>query len=367
LRGALWPAADAGRAPEIDPRLASIREDTDVVLHVVGAAADHDEARPLLQWLAKPVLVLANGPDPLAGPRQLPFDSFARCWVQEGVLLDAVRECLSDPKKPGFDRIAAAWHGRNRQRFERSMAAIAEHLLYAARQAQEVPSGELSMKSLVVAQEREAQALARQAAMASVWQRLGESAVQMSCALRALHGLDPATADALDEKLGQQLVVHRAVDMPQAGFAGAATGAAMGASVDLLAGGLTIGAATALGALVGAGMATIGAAWKNRSTTSGATLVQLSDEMMQALAEAALLRYLAIAHEGRGAASTRQGEQPAWKAEVVAAVEAHKAWLAPFWAAARAQPDTVQAAALSLEVETVASKILDSLYPPRMR
>jgi hypothetical protein len=91
----------------------------------------------------------------------------------------------------------------------------------------------------------------------------------------------------------------------------------------------------------------------------------LSDDMMQALVEAALLRYLAVAHEGRGAPDP--GEPPSWKAEVVAAVEAHKAWLLPFWAATRAQPDTVQAAALSLEVETVASRILEALYPPRMR
>ena len=365
---ALSPARDAVRDGETtDPQLAAIREDSDVVLHAVGQPADIDAARPMLEWLAKPVLVLATGPDALPGPRLLPFGSFARCWVQEGALLDAIRDCLAEPKRAGFDRIAAAWHARNRQRFERSMAAVAEHLLVAARQAQEVPSGALSMTSLVRAQEREAQAQARQGAMAAVWHRLGESAARMSASLRSLHGLDQATADALDDRLQQQLVVHRAVDMPQAGLAGAATGAAMGASVDLLAGGLTLGAATALGALVGAGMATIGAAWKNRSTTAGATVVQLSDEMMQALVEAALLRYLAAAHEGRGLAVDAHGELPSWKAEVVAAVEAHKAWLVPFWAAARVQPDTVQATALSLEVETVATRILDALYPPRLR
>ena len=118
--------------------------------------------------------------------------------------------------------------------------------------------------------------------------------------------------------------------MPQAGVAGAATGAAMGASVDLLVGGLTLGAATALGALVGGGAAFIGAAWKNRATAGGATLVQLSDEMMQAMAEAALLRYLAVAHYGRGPIGAEGELRPFWKSDVVVAVEARRSLPAAF-------------------------------------
>jgi len=373
-------SAAATPAPGSAHPLDAMREEVDVVLHVVGAATDLEAAQTLLAWIGKPVVVLVN---PQAGPgmdepglmarlqaraRDIPlidqvlaFGTFAGCWVQEGVLLEAIRHCLPEAKVPGFERIAAAWHARNRQRFERSMMAVAEHLLYAARQVEEVPSGTLSVKSLVVATQREAQAQARQAAMAAVATRLGASAAGMFATLRSLHGLDQSAADALEGHLEEKFVVHQAIDMPQAGMTGAATGAAMGASVDLLAGGLTLGAAAALGALVGAGAATIGAAWKNRSTPSGATVVQLSDQMMQALVEAALLRYLAVAHDGRAPAG---GLSPFWKADVVAAVEAHNVWLAPFWAAARAQPETVQASALSLEVETVASKVLDTLYPP---
>lgn len=139
----------------------------------------------------------------------------------------------------------------------------------------------------------------------------------------------------------------------------------MGASVDLLVGGLTLGAATALGALVGGSAAVIAAAWKNRATASGSTVVQLSDEMMQAMVEAALLRYLAVVHYGRGPAGAGNELRPFWKDDVSHAVAARQGWLAPFWTTARGQPDEGQAAVLARELEAMAREILATLYPPQ--
>jgi hypothetical protein len=221
----------------------------------------------------------------------------------------------------------------------------------------------LTVKNLIPS-ERQAQAQGRQAAMDAMVKRLDASAAEMFSKLRKLHGLDDSTAGALQERMEEKFVVQQAINMPQAGVAGAATGAAMGASVDLLVGGLTLGAATALGALVGGGAAFIGAAWKNRSTSGGATLVQLSDEMMQAMAEAALLRYLAVAHYGRGPIGAEGELRPFWKSDVVAAVEARKAFLLPFWTAARTQPDSGKLAlALAREIEAIARNVLGALYP----
>lgn len=375
--------ADQGSAA-VDASLAAARDESDVVLHVVGDSGDLEAARRLLQWLGKPVLVLVNRPDApqLEQPglvarcqsdahdlsvvaSVLSFDAFARCWVQERVLLGAIGRCLPEPKQPGFARIAAAWDERNLARFGRAMAALAEHLLFSARQVQELPGSALSMKSLVSASERQAQAQARQGAMDAVVGRLEQSTAQMFARLRTLHGIDDAAAGALQQRLEEKFVVQQAVDTPQAGIAGAATGAAMGASVDLLVGGLTLGAATALGALVGGSAAFVAAAWKNRSTSSGSTLVQLSDEMMQAMVEAALLRYLAVVHYGRGAAGAASELRPFWKSDVVAAVQARQAWLAPFWTAARAKSDDAQAPLLARELESIARKVLDTLYPPQ--
>jgi hypothetical protein len=44
-------------------------------------------------------------------------------------------------------------------------------------------------------------------------------------------------------------------------------------------------------------------------------------------------------------------------------VEAHKPWLAPFWTSARAQSDEAQIAVLARELETIARKVLETLYP----
>lgn len=373
-RGRPGPAAES----QPDPA----QEACHLVLHVAGATVDLEEARAPLETLGAPVLLLVNRPE---GPEVDPpglvaraerhaktfpliadvlsFDFFARCWVQEGVLLDAIRKALPQELAPGFERIATAWHARNEARFARSMQAVSEHLVFSARQVEELKGSALSVKSLVVAGERQAQALARQGAVQAVVERLDGSAANMFAKLRELHGIDNAMADELEEGLEQKFAVHQPIDAPQAAMAGAAGGAATGASVDLLTGGLTLGAATALGALVGASAAIVGAALKNRSTPGGATVVQLSDEMMQALVEAGLLRYLAVAHHGRYAQEAGGGIRPFWKAEVVAAVEAQSASLAPYWAQARAQPQTDLAASLSRELETIAMNVLNTLYP----
>ncbi|MBA3771603.1 MAG: DUF3482 domain-containing protein [Ramlibacter sp.] len=342
------------------------REDCDVVLHVCGAVEDVEAARPLLQWLGKPVVVLVNGFAPQAlpfpGATVLSFDAFARCWFQERVLLDAIGECLPQAKAAGFVRIAAAWDERNQVRFARAMAVLADHLLFAARQVEEVRSAAITVRNLIPS-ERQAQGEARQAAMSAVVQRLDASAAEMFSRLRAIHRLEDGVAKLLQERVLERFAVQQAVDTPQAGMAGAATGAAMGASVDLLVGGLTLGAATALGALVGGSAAFIAAAWKNRATASGATVIQLSDEMMQAMVEAALLRYLAVAHYGRDPVGREHGLQP-WKSEIVAAVETRKAMLAPYWTAARTQPDGGKLAmALARELEAITRKVFASLYP----
>lgn len=343
-----------------------VRDECDVVLHVCRNEADVQSAEALLHWMGKPVLVLVNDVEPpRVSPRAevLAFDSFGRCWIQERTLLDAIGRWIPQPKAAGFARIAAAWAERNQARFSRSMAAVAEHLLFAARQVEEVRSSALTVKNFMPT-ERQAQAHARQGAIDAVVKRLDESAVQMYARLCQLHGVEQAAAGELQERMEAKFVVQQAVDTPQAGMAGAATGAAMGASVDLLVGGLTLGAATALGALVGGSAGFIAAAWKNRATAAGTTVVQLSDEMMQAMVEAALLRYLAVAHFGRGPAGEGGELRPFWKGEVVAAVEAHKALLVPFWTAARTRPDAGRLAmALAPELETLARKVLAALYP----
>lgn len=356
-----------GRKAAADNPVLAAREESDVVLHVANDPRDMVMARPLVEWLGKPALVLVTDSieRPAAG-EVLHFNAFARCWVQERLLLDTIGRLLPAAKADGYARIVTAWDERNATRLSRSMAAVAEHLLFAARQSEEVRSGALTVRNLMPA-ERQVQAQARQEAMDAVVRRLDESATLMFARLRELHAVDEAAALELQHRLREKFVVQQAIDTPQAGMAGAATGAAMGASVDLLVGGLTLGAATALGALVGGSAAFIAAAWKNRATPSGASAVQLSDEMMQAMAEAALLRYLAVVHHGRAPFGTVGEQASLWQQEVVAAVEARKATLNPFWTAARTQPDAGKLALiLARELETITRVALARLYPAQV-
>ncbi len=98
-------------------------ERSDVMLYLVSAAeapaaaAYVNSEMDLLEWVGKPVIVLLNQ---LGAPREaaleaaeieawrqhlaprafvkqvLPMDAFARCWVQESVLLRAVEACVAD-------------------------------------------------------------------------------------------------------------------------------------------------------------------------------------------------------------------------------------------------------------------------------
>ena len=62
----------------------------------------------------------------------LALDAFARCWVQERVLLDAVGRRLSPDKRAAFARLVDTWTARNVERFDGAMHTLAEHLSRAA-------------------------------------------------------------------------------------------------------------------------------------------------------------------------------------------------------------------------------------------
>ena len=107
--------------------------------------------------------------------------------------------------------------------------------------------------------------------------------------------------------------------MGQAGAAaaGALAGALAGAKIDLLTGGLSMGAGIAVGAILGGtGVFTAARYWLLGGT------VRLSDEQVLSLAELLVMQYLATIHSGR-VADLQDGNIPGnWKSETVAAVGA---------------------------------------------
>lgn len=318
--------------------------DADLVLLVAEGAGELDACTRLLHWMARPALVLVPPGGSLEAMRSqvqrlrlaaqvLPLQAATAHWQREPQLLRAIAALLAPSKRAGFGRVAAAWGERGEERFRCAMDVLAALLLRAARDSEEVAAGPAGLRQWVDAGEREAGQRARDGASQALLQRLRLAEAGTFAELMRLYRLDstpvalPAVAADHDA-----FRVQQAVDEPQAGMAGAATGAAMGAGIDLMTGGLTLGAAAALGAVIGGGAAYVAAAWKNRTAPSGQAQVQLGEDMLQALAESLLLRYLTVAHR-----DGLPGEDPpaTWRSEVIAAVAGRRQELAGLWSEAR--------------------------------
>jgi hypothetical protein len=187
--------------------------------------------------------------------------------------------------------------------------------------------------------------------------------------LLALHQLDPSEAPKINARVSKNFTVRAPVDRAQAGLLGAVvSGAATGLSADLMAGGLTFGAGALLGGVVGA-LTAAGAAWGfNTSTDRNRTTMQFADDFLQTLLVSSILRYLAVAHFGRGRGNFVEGEAPAfWQAEVEGAVAQQAQRLADVWQALRTEGDAGKAAA---DIESIATAVarttLTKLYPGSM-
>ncbi|HSV81979.1 MAG TPA: DUF3482 domain-containing protein [Ramlibacter sp.] len=368
LLGRFRPATrrPASRDEEVQAALA----DTDLVLLVASRAADLVAATRLLHWVAQPALVLVDtrsgAAEAIAACRLeaqrlglvvdvLDLDGVGRHWLREPPLREALAARLAPSKRAGFARVAQAWGERHEGRFHEAMLALAGLLVQAAREAEDLGGAPGSLRHLLDAGEREAWQRAREAASAVLFERLRSHETATFAEVLRLYRLAAPAAPVEAARLEDGLVLQQAVDTPQAGMAGAATGAAMGAGIDLITGGLTLGAAAALGAVIGGGAAYVAAAWKNRTAApSGQSQVQPSDELLQTLTESALLGYLRVAHR----APEPAGLPAAWRSEVVAAVAARRHELATLWAQARTDREEAVELRLAGELEGVMRGVL---------
>ncbi|MEJ5988806.1 DUF2868 domain-containing protein [Ramlibacter sp. PS3R-8] len=324
--------------------------ETDLMILLPQRVGDMEAATRLLHWVAQPALVLAPADAALyrdavrrlgIAADVLPLEASTSHWMCDALLLDAAAARIATSKRAGFERLAATWHDRHAVRFGEAMRVLATELVRAARDTEEVGNAPVGLRHLVNTTEREAAQRAREAARAALLERVRAGEADVFARLVQLHRTGSPVAVVAAARLESGFTEQRTVDTPQAGMAGAATGAAMGAGIDLLTGGLTLGAAAALGAVIGGGAAYVAAAWKNRTAPGGQPHVQLGDELLQNVAESLLLAYLAVAHRG-----IRQGESapPAgWRSDVIAAVEARREALQEFWRKARSAADGAEA------------------------
>ncbi len=377
----------------------NVRDEADVVLYLVNAAEDPssgayvDAELQILQWVGKPVLLLLNqagaprtreaeAADEARWNRQLALhvrergvitlDAFARCWVQEDRLLHAAAQLLEAAKLPELERLRGAWRARNLEVFHASMKSMAEHLAATAADREVVPekldAGALAqrVKHWVTRTRHGGNAPEPgvDAAMTGLSKRLEARTREDTDRLIALHGLSGrAQQQILARTVGQFEVAKPADVAGTTLLGGLVTGAAGGLAADLSTGGITLGAGMLVGAILGALGA--GGAARAYNVLQGQEdgQVRWSAELLATQVQAALLRYLAVAHYGRGRGDWVEGEAPAhWPPLVAEAARGREAGLQEAWSFAA---ENTQAAAARLEPELTAAArdLLVRLYP----
>ena len=202
--------------------------------------------------------------------------------------------------------------------------------------------------------------------MAALVARLENGINHATARMLSLYRIDPGQALTINARVSENFAVRAPVDKAQAGLLGAVvSGAATGLSADVMAGGLTMGAGALLGAIVG-GLTMAGAAWGfNQRLDRDKASVQFADPFLQTLLTGAVLRYLAVAHFGRGRGNYVESEAPPfWQAEAERALAASAAAQPRLWEAVRSAPDLGAAAGLVESVMVPAvHATLATLYP----
>jgi hypothetical protein len=300
----------------------------------------------------------------------LPLDAFARCWVQEGVLLEEVAKALPVSRQAAFARIMAAWRAAREAQFTAAMAALAEPIARAACDRAVLPEGglreSLAGMGRAIGLGGERADGAKPAAMRVLSERLDADIRASTDHLIEVHHLGGRAAAEVTARLAQDVTTATPVDARKAAVIGGfVSGALTGLAADLAAGGLTFGAGLLAGGVLGAAGAAGLARGFNLVRGKTEASVRWSDEFVAALVPAAILRYLAVAHYGRGRGDFAASEYPPfWRDAVAAAVERHggAASIVRMRGADGCDAD-VLAAALRAKLADIARDVLRALYP----
>jgi len=373
------------------------RDQADVVLYLVNAAEEPDDAGYLgpelsvLEWIGKPVIVLLNQ----TGPRRprleedqaeslwrarlqqwsqvksvLTLDAFARCWVQEFGLFDAVDTVLAPAQRGAFAQLSMAWRARRMEQFAQAMRALARPLARAATDHQPLAATSVRERAMRLAGfVRGREGGIQTTAMAVMAARLEAGLQESMQQLIAIHALEGKAAVEVIEQVGRDVLVDAPVDEKKAAFLGGAmSGAISGVAVDLATGGLSLGAGMLTGAVLGAvGGAGIARGF-NTLRKKSQTVIRWDPAFLQQQVSGALLRYLAVAHYGRGRGEWRQRIYPEfWQELARKTVADHAQALDLIWQRRDANADAETIAdVLTPLMADMARAALDALYPGAM-
>ncbi len=373
----------------------NVRDEADIVLYLVNASEAPGDAGYLapeldvLAWIDRPVFVLLNQmgrPRPRAeeegevlrwrdalGTRRfihgvLTLDAFARCWVQEIVLLRELAPAVAPAKRPAYQRLVATWQGQRNAQFEQAMAALAAPIARAARDEETISNAGLmdtlreALRSAVAGPKENDD---KQRAVRALADRLDAALRESTAHLIEIHRLEGRAAEEVTERLVARVRTDAPMHTGKAAMMGGAlSGALSGLAADLAAGGLTFGVGTLIGAFAGAAGGAGFARGFNVLRGRTGTQVLWKEEVLDGLVVSALLRYLAVAHFGRGRGEWKESEYPPhWREVVQQAVDARRASLAELWARRTVADVATIEADLRPILGECARAVLDTLYP----
>ena len=373
----------------------NVRDEADVVLYLVNASESPEDAGYLaselsiLAWIGKPVVVLINQtgrPRPrdeeqaeeaiwrtALQPHSIiravtTFDAFARCWVQEIRLFELVGNALPVTRRAVWRRVVDTWQKRRLAQFDQAMSALAAPIAAAACDRESLPETGATLRGIgsslgLVADPVDG---AKTGASRVMAMRLDEGLRLCTDQLIALHGLDGRAKGEVLERLAGGIALDAPVSERKAAvMGGVVSGALSGLAADLAVGGLTFGAGMLTGALLGAlGGAGIARGLNVARGKSGAML-RWDNAFLSSLVVTAVLRYLAVAHYGRGRGDWVETEYPPfWTPLVAEIVDEHGSRLASLWAQREPVCDAgTLASGLSSLLADVTKGALERLYP----
>lgn len=303
----------------------NVCEHADVVLYLVNASEDpagagyvEPEMR-VLAWTGKPVIVVLNhtgSPLDIDGRHRaeerwrwhlashaavrdvISLDAFTRCWVQEGLLLLRIEAMVGDGGGDLMARLLARWEGENLAVLAQSARVVARLLLRAAADREPVAKDWVP-------------GIPRRNAARALAERLQGASRESIDRLIALHGLDGASAAWARGELADVALPGERPDPLRVGVIGGVVGGALGGlAADLASAGLSLGGGALAGAIVG-GLSLGGLAWavEQRGGERDPAVVW-SAEFLERLLQQSLLRYLSVAHFGRGGGRYRERVEP---------------------------------------------------------
>lgn len=322
--------------------LKHVKEISNVVLYLVNATELPDSApyvsaeMRILEWIGKPVIVLLNQmgePKPPEAEQAevdrwahamvaypvvssvLPMDAFARCWVQEFALFDAIAEALPEELQATFDALQEVLSRKRLAAYNASIQAMAHYLEKLTNDRELVESATIKDQlrylgkrlGLVKSETIDDPISAAQTALAS---RAADEFCALTDKLIFINSLKgKGIRKELLKRMQSNWKITSSLPLAPVAVAGAiGTGAASGLASDIVAGGLSLGLGTLIGTLIGAlGGTGIAAVYNHKQGVNG-SLVTWSDSALKNFFTNAILLYLAVSHFGRGRGNWIQSE-----------------------------------------------------------